>query len=173
MSPYLVLDFGGMVHDAWTYKDPAQNGIAQLARDVLDWDLAGFDAWLYSPAHWRGYPRVRQHLMALREQLPHAIGTHAGDPSEQRNDVLDFFRSTRRIALRLESLPPPLRQAITAVDRTRIRRVASDAQIKRLSRIRQEYADRVQSGQKYGAKSELARKYGLSLHTVRKSLNAS
>ena len=61
---------------------------------------------------------------------------------------------------------------MVAVSRDKTKRVASSTQEKRLIRIQQEYEDRVKSGQKYGAQSELARKYGLPLHTVRRSLKS-
>jgi hypothetical protein len=173
LSAYLLFDFGDYVDGAWIYKDDAQNGIANLAHEFLMWDLVTFDAWLYAGADWRGYPRIRQRLMASREQLTHSVSANAGNQTEQRKAVQEYFRSTRRIALRAENLPPTLRLAMMAVDLERAKRVVSEAQSKRLKRIQQEYKDKVQAGQKYGARSELARKYGLSLHTVRRSLKAS
>ncbi len=173
MSFGLILDFGTHVDGAWVYKDPAQHTLAQLAREVLDWDLVAFDAWLYGPGHWRSYPKVRQHLMGLREQLTHAFFAHAGSEAEQGQRIRDYFRETRRLALRMENLPPSLRSAMATVDKKKTRRLTPDLQGKNLKRLQQEYADRVRSGQKYGAQTELARKYGLPLHTVRRSLKAS
>lgn len=173
MSFGLILDFGTHVDGAWVYKDPAQHTLAQLAREVLDWDLVAFDAWLYGPGHWRSYPKVRQHLMGLREQLTHAFFANTGDELEQAQRIRDYFRETRRLALRMENMPLALRSAMAMVDKKKTRRLTSDLQARNLKRLQQEYADRVRSGQKYGAQTELARKYGLPLHTVRRSLKAS
>jgi hypothetical protein len=173
MSVGLILDFGTHVDGRWVYKDPAQYPVAQMAGEVLDWDLVTFDAWLYGPGHWRSYPKVRQHLMGLREQLTHAFFTHVGSESEQVQRIRDYFRETRRLALRMENLPPSLRMAMATVDKEKTRRVTPDPLGKNLKRLQQEYADRLRTGQKYGAQTELARKYGLPLHTVRRSLKAS
>jgi hypothetical protein len=173
MNVGLILDFGTHVDGAWVYKDPAQCTLAQMTREVLAWDLVPFDAWLYGPGHWRSYPKVRQHLMGLREQLTHAYFAHAGNESEQGQRIRDYFRETRRLTLRMENLPPSLRSAIAMVDKKTTRRLTSDHQARNLRRLQQEYAERVRSGQKYGAQTELARKYGLPLHTVRRSLKTS
>jgi hypothetical protein len=172
MSVGLVLDFGTHVDGEWVYRDPAQHVVAQKAREVLEWDLVTFDAWLYGPEHWRSYPKVRQHLMGLREQLAHAFIAHAGSEPEQGQRIKDYFRETRRLALRTPNLPPTLRMAMATVDKKKTRRQNSDLHAKNLKRLQQEYADRIRSGQKYGAQTELARKYGLPLHTVRRSLKA-
>lgn len=165
----LLLDFGALVNGVWIYKDPAQSRLAQLTREVLGWDLVSFDTWLYGAEHWRSYPKVRQKLMGLREQLTHAVLAHEDSEKKQYQGIEDYFRDTRRLALKLNNLPISLRLAMPAVGRTRTRRVSSDARVKR---IQQEYEERVKSGQKYGAQSELAQKYGLPLHTVRRSLKA-
>ena len=119
MNVGLILDFGTHVDGAWVYKDPAQCTLAQMAREVLAWDLVSFDAWLYGPGHWRSYPKVRQHLMGLREQLTHAYFAHAGNESEQGQRIRDYFRETRRLALRMENLPAPLRSAMVDKKTTR------------------------------------------------------
>lgn len=172
MSVGLILDFGTHVDGSWVYKDPAQYALAQRTAEVLAWDLVPFDAWLYGHGHWRSYPKVRQHLMGLREQLTHAFFAHAGNESEQGQRIRDYFRETRRLALRLENMPLALHLAMGKVDKKKTRRLTLDHQAKNLKRLQQEYADRVRSGQKYGAQTELARKYGLPLHTVRRSLKA-
>jgi hypothetical protein len=168
----LLLDFGADVDGVWAYKDPLQVRLAQLALEVLEWDLVSFDAWLYGPDHWRSYPRGRQHLMGLREQLTNSLLAHADSETDQRQDIQNYFQHARRLALRMDNLPATLRLAMVAVSRDKTKRVASSTQEKRLIRIQQEYEDRVKSGQKYGAQSELARKYGLPLHTVRRSLKS-
>lgn len=173
MNVGLVLDFGTHVDGAWVYKDPAQHTLAQKASEVLEWDLVTFDAWLYGPEHWRSYPKVRQHLMGLREQLTHAFFALAGSEPEQGQRISDYFRETRRLALRTPNLPPTLRVAMAAVDKMKTRRLTPDVHAKNLKRLQQEYADRIRTGQKYGSQTELARKYGLPLHTVRRSLKAS
>ena len=170
MSVGLLLDFGSHVEGLWVYKDTTQIRITQYVMDVLAWDLVAFDAWLYGPQHWRGYPKVRQHMMGLREQLTFALATPADDERRQTEDIKDYFRSTRRLAMRMKNLPDALRLALSTVDPGKLRRAALALQSKSHQRIQQEYETMVLSGQKYGAQTELARKYGLPLHTLRKTL---
>ena len=166
----LRLDFGLLVDGVWTYRDPGQIHIVRAVHEVLRWDITALDAWLFGSQHWRNYPRVRQRLMSLRERLTPAFATEAENTNAVTLGITEYFRETRRLALRLDNVPDPLRQSMLAVGKIRKPKTASKLDAKRVSRIQQAYRTLVQSGQKYGAQTTLARQYGVSVALIRKML---
>jgi hypothetical protein len=166
----LQLDFGHWVDGVWTYRDPGQIRIVRAVHEVLKWDITALDAWLFGSEHWRNYPRVRQRLMSLRARLTHAFESEAGDPNALALGITECFRETRRLALRMDNLPDSLRQSMVAVGKIRKPKMASKLDSNRVSRIQQAYRTLVQSGQKYGAQTTLARQYGVSVSFIRKTV---
>jgi hypothetical protein len=163
-------DFGSSINGVWTYKDPEQSAIARIVDLYLRWDLAALDAWLYGQTHWRGFPKVRQQLTGLREQLTFTFRTHRDNEDLLHKAVLDYFLETRRLALRLDNLPSALRSSMQdgLPNQTQPPRGKLDGRsTKRIQRL---YQQMVESGQKYGAQTKLARQYGVSLTTLRKIL---
>jgi hypothetical protein len=163
-----ALDFGCVVEGIWTYRDPAQQLVARAVQEVLEWDLRVFDAWLFGRDHWRNFPRIRQRLISLREQLSHACHAHGHSSTRARQGIHDYFRETRRLALQSKNLPEALRAALVSVVRCKETRTSTRLDAKSRMRIRRMYQELVESGQKYGAQTRLARQYGVSRTTIQK-----
>lgn len=169
----LRLDFGSLVDGVWTYKDPEQVRIVLAVKDVLKWDITPLDTWLFGREHWRNYPRVRQHLIGLRERLTRAVQSETNDSGALSEGISEYFRETRRLALRMDNLPDSLRQTMMAVGPIKKPKIASKLDSNRVIRIQQAYRNLVQSGQKYGAQTTLARQHGVSVAVVRKILQST
>ena len=170
MTGRLLLDLGAVVNGVWTYKDPDQTRIAGIVRDAIQWDLTAFDAWLYGHAHWRNYPKRRQQLMGLRHELTLACQSADCKGESSCPDISNHFCRIRRLVAQARNMPEPLRQAMLAVAIPTPVRDSSKLDAKTLMRIQREYLDRVQSGEKYGAQTQLAQRYGVSVVTLRKAL---
>lgn len=145
MNGPLQLDLGILADGVLTYRDTGQIHIVRAVQEVLKWDITELDAWLFGREHWRNYPRVRQRLICWRERLTHAFESDTGNADALILGIAEYFRETRRVALRLDNLPDSLR-------------------------IQQAYRNLVQSGQKYGAQTTLARQYGVPVTLIRKML---
>ncbi|MBK6591310.1 MAG: hypothetical protein IPG23_00515 [Burkholderiales bacterium] len=170
MTGRLLLDLGAVVNGVWTYKDPDQTRIAGIVRDAIQWDLTAFDAWLYGQAHWRNYPKRRQQLMGLRHELTLACQCADGKGESSVPDIPHYFCRIRRLVAQARNMPESLRQAMLAVAIPTPVKDSSKLDAKTLMRIQREYLDRVQSGEKYGAQTQLAQRYGVSVVTLRKAL---
>ncbi len=170
MTGRLLLDLGAVVNGVWTYKDPDQTRIAGIVRDAIQWDLTAFDAWLYGQAHWRNYPKRRQQLMGLRHELTLACQCADGKGESSVPDIPHYFCRIRRLIARAHNVPESLRQAMLAVVIRTPLREGAKLDAKTLMRIQREYLDRVKSGEKYGAQTQLAQRYGVSVVTLRKAL---
>jgi hypothetical protein len=167
-----VTDFGALIDGGWIYKDPEQSGVARGVDKILHWDLAAFDAWLFGQAHWRSFPKVRQQLIGLREQLTFSFRTHLDNDAALLQAVQDYFLETRRLAQRLDNLPTALRSAMLALLPTQAQPKRGKLDGRSTKRIQRLYQQMVESGQKYGAQTKLARQYGVSLTTLRKILQS-
>ena len=163
-------DFGALIKGVWTYKDPEQAGIARVVYKLLRWDLSVFDAWLYGQAHWRSFPKVRQQLIGQRAQLTFIFRTHVDSDALLLQAVQDYFLETRRLAQRLDNMPENLRQSMADVELSKPRPQGGKLDGRSTKRIQRLYQQMVDSGQKYGAQTKLARQYGVSLTTLRKIL---
>ena len=78
-----------------------------------------------------------------------------------------------QVDLRSDTVTQPtaaMRQAMLAVVIRTPLREGAKLDAKTLMRIQREYLDRVQSGEKYGAQTQLAQRYGVSVVTLRKAL---
>ena len=170
MTGRLLLDLGAVVNGVWTYKDPDQTRIAGIVRDAIQWDLTAFDAWLYGHAHWRNYPKRRHQLMGLRHELTLACQSADCKGESSCPDISNHFCRIRRLVAQARNMPEPLRQAMLAVAIPTPVKDSSKLDAKTLMRIQREYLDRVQSGEKYGAQTQLAQRYGVSVVTLRKAL---
>ena len=167
MGP-LRLDFGRLVDGVWTYRDPEQIHLVLAVKDVLQWDITPLDTWLFGHEHWRNYPRVRQQLMDRRDRLTRAYQAEAQDAGGLAERIPEHFREIRRMALRMENLPDSLRQTMVAVGHIKKPKATSKMESDRALRIQQAYRNLVQSGQRYGAQTTLARQHGVSVAVIRK-----
>jgi hypothetical protein len=165
-------DFGALIDGVWTYKDPEQAGIARAVYKLLHWDLSVFDAWLYGKAHWRSFPKVRQQLIGQRAQLTFIFRTHVDSDAMLLQAVQDYVLETRRLVQRLDNMPENLRQSMAGVELSKPRAQGGKLDGRSTKRIQRLYQQMVDSGQKYGAQTKLARQYGVSLTTVRKILQS-
>jgi hypothetical protein len=165
-------DFGALIDGVWTYKDSEQAGIAHAVYKSLHWDLSAFDTWLFGQAHWRSFPKVRQQLIGLREQLTFSFRAHLDNDTALLQAVQDYFLETRRLAQRLDNLPAALRSAMRGLLPTQAQPKRGKLDSRSTKRIQRLYQQMVESGQKYGAQTKLARQYGVSLTTLRKILQS-
>lgn len=166
-----AFDFGGLVDGVWCYREPQQQALVCAVQTTLAWDIQQFDAWLFGASHWRSYPRVRQRLIEIRRQLSTVWLAPATDESQRTVEIKKYFRATRQLSLRLENLPQNLRQSMLAVADVRPAPASTKLNAQHAARIHRLYREMVQSGQKYGALTKLARQYGVSLATIRKAIN--
>lgn len=170
MNVPLQLDLGILVDGVWTYRDTIQIRIARAVQEVLKWDITELDAWLFGRQYWRNYPRVRQRLIFWRERLTHAFESDAQSANALTERICEYFRESRRLALRLDNLPHSLRLSMVAVGKLKKSKTASKLDASRTVRVQKAYRNLVESGQKYGAQTALARQYGVSVALIRKML---
>jgi hypothetical protein len=172
MPKALALDFAVLVNGTWVYKDPLQVQILKHMAKELQWDQVAFDVWLYGHEHWHSFPKIRQRLIALREQLLMHWGSAADTPAVREQCIREYLRETRQLSVRLQNMPPALKAALTAVQTFGVHK-SSKLDPKSVLRIQRLYREMVLSGQKYGARTKLATQYGVSLATVRKALQSA
>lgn len=166
----VAFDFYYVSHGVWIYRDAVQLTVAAAVHATLAWDIQGFDAWLFGTDHWSGYPRVRQRLIEARRQLNRAWLDSTPLESQRALDIKRYFHTTRQLSVRLSNLPENLRQSMLSVLDYKATPASSKLDDRQLARIRRLYQEMIQSGQKYGAQTKLAKQYGVSLATIRKAL---
>jgi hypothetical protein len=168
-----AFDFGCLVDGVWMYRDPQEYALVLHVQTVLAWDIQSFDAWLFGASHWGGYPRVRQRLIEARRQLSAAWLTPTSSGKQRALDIKNYFRTTRKLSIRLHNLPNDVSDNMLAVAAYKTDAANIKMDVKQIARIQRLYAEMVQSGQKYGAQTKLAKQYGISLATLRKVLQTA
>lgn len=170
LSVSAAFDFGCLVDGVWTYRDPQQYALVSAVQAALAWDIQSFDAWLFGSDHWKSYPRVRQRMIDIRGQLTVAWLAPTATEEQRELDIKSYFRAMRQVSAQLNNLPTPLRQSMLAVVDYKAEPTSTKLDAKHITRIQRLYQEMVQSGRKYGAQTQLARQYGVSLATIRKVL---
>jgi len=156
--------------DSCPCKPPSQHALCETLTRILGCDWGQFDAWLYGNTHWRNFPRVRQRLMGLREQLTRVVQADMQPPPLWEHRVKDQVRKMFQLAMPLDNVPDALRKSMAQATPSTVSRRRGKLEPASIARIQRLYRQMVHSGQKYGAQTKLAQQYGVSVTTIRKLL---
>lgn len=87
----------------WVYRSPDQYEIVQLCEEALQWNLYGFDCWLFDDAHWSMYTTSRQRMIASREDVARGYPALKADRDEVvrllARHCVNVWRYTRKARL--------------------------------------------------------------------------
>jgi hypothetical protein len=156
------------LESGWTYADPEQVQLAQCLERLIEWDVRCMDCWLYQSPCWKGFPRVRQKLMLLRQRLTAIYRQHANNDDWLSHDAKMVLIEMHRLALSCKELVPELKLGIESRKMHNQRRAKTKLTLDHERRMHNLWLDALENGQKYGAQKTLATRYGVSVGTVKK-----
>jgi hypothetical protein len=153
----------------WHCDAHAQRLHIAVVKEALGWDMAAFDEWLFNSESWRNFPKVRQQMLDQRMQLARDCNEIGADAVQLRDKLLAHFTQFKRLANQCKNCTPEVKNSF-AVPGLKIQNTGTKLSAVEVARIQRQWKHLLDSGQKYGALSLLAKQYGVSGPTIKKVL---
>ncbi len=166
--PNLKISFD--LEAGWTYSDEEQTDLAGWVLEMFGWNLLDFDRWLANDSGWNGFPKNRQRMLSARQEITYIFRSRRLDTLRLPQLIRPVLIDALRVAMQCKNLPDELKESIRSSPLRATRNVVKKTDPVMESRLRAQWAQMVQSGEKYGGVKALAERYGVSITTVRKIL---
>jgi hypothetical protein len=156
----------------WHCDAQAQQAHTALVKEAIGWNMAAFDSWLFSNDVWRSFPKVRQLMLEQRMQLSRDCEDTTLEGAKLHEKLLHRFTALKRLAHQCKNCPADIKKTFV-VPGIKASHKGSKLSAVEAARIQRQWQHLLDSGQKYGALTLLAKQYGVSCATIKKVLQAS
>lgn len=150
--------------------DQAESNLIFTVWSLTGWNMAGFDAWLGSPEHWRDHPQKLAHLLGRRERLSHAHRTPQVSSEMLCLHADLLLAEAHRVAGVIRGAPLELAANKQSKINSQRRQGVSKLSTSQQKSILRRWNDALST---YGLRKSLAREYEVSEDTITRLIKNS